>query len=106
MAVTIARQTQTYDAATDTMVTTTSTITGSAVLVKGDPLRYQALGLVESAAPTLLFSPASYGLKAFTDQFVQPGDTVDWLGTTYTVRDVQPTAPDGYVIVARLVVSR
>ena len=35
----------------------------------------------------------------------QPGDTVGWAGTTYTVRDVVELAPDGVVIAAHVIVS-
>ncbi|MBK8006752.1 MAG: hypothetical protein IPK12_23470 [Gemmatimonadetes bacterium] len=103
---TFTRTTQVHDPEIGSVTPTTSTITGEGIVVKGDVQRYKSLGLVESVAPCVLFTPASYPLKAFTDEFVQPGDTVDLLGTTYTVRDVQPTCPDGYVIVARIIVSR
>lgn len=103
---TFTRATQGHDPETGQVTPTTSTITGEGIVVRGDAQRYKALGLVESVAPCILFTPSSYPLKAFTDEFVQPGDTVDLLGTTYTVRDVQPTALDGYVIVARIIVSR
>lgn len=83
----------------------TSTITGSAIQVRGDSARYRDLGLVLSTMPTLLVTPSAYPLKANTDEFVLPGDTVEWNDQTLTVKDVDPVAPDGYVIVARIIVA-
>lgn len=95
-----------YDPATDTWSAgSVTTITGSAIQVKGDPQKYQALELVMSTNPTLLFTPSVYPLRAFTEEFVLPGDHVDWNGVTFTVKDVDPVAPDGFVIVARIVVG-
>jgi hypothetical protein len=84
---------------------TVTTITGSAIQVRGDPRRYQALELVLSTMPTLLFGPTDYGLRAGTAEFVQPGDTTVWGTKIYTVRDVDPIAPDGVVIAARIVIA-
>lgn len=101
--ITFTRTTQTYDAATDTMTPVTTTVTGEAVRVKGDPQRYQALGLRLDTMPTLLFTPTTYG------EVPEPGDTVVWPltgGDTYTVKDVDPVAPDGVVILARVVIAR
>ena len=52
--------------------------------------------------PTLFFSPTDYNLEAFSDDFVQPGDTCVWGTKTYTVRDVAPIAPDAVVIAAKM----
>lgn len=96
----------TLDPSTGTWTTPpATTITGSAIQVRGNPQRYAALELILSTMPTLLFTPTSYGLRAFTAEFVMPGDTVVWNGVTFTVRDIDPVAPDGFVIVARIVVS-
>jgi hypothetical protein len=83
----------------------TSTITGTAIQVRGDPQRYEVQSLNLATMPTLLFSPTSYNLSAFSDDFVRPGDTVVWRTVTYTVKDVEPIAPDGVVIMARIVVG-
>ena len=97
----------TYDGTTDTFTgAAASTITGSAIQVKGNPSRYAALGLVLSTMPTLFFTPTTYPLLANGTEFVQPGDTVVWSGQTFTVRDVDPIAPDAYVIAARVIVSK
>lgn len=96
-----------YDFATDRpggVVVTT--ITGSAYQARGNPARYMALGLVLSTMPTLLFTPTAYGLRANSPEFVLPGDTVLWATQVFTVRDVDPVAPDGVVIMARIVVGK
>lgn len=99
-AVTFTRITQAYDPVAGTTTPSESTVAGHAVGTRGDPIRYQALGLVESNAPTLLFVPATYG------ELPSPGDTVVWGGVIHTVRDVTPAAPDGTAILARVVAER
>ena len=100
MAVTFTRTSQgSYDAATDTAALATSTITGTAVRVPGNPHRYAALGIVESKAPTLIFIPTLYG------QTPEPGDVVTWESQEYTVRDVIPFGPDGVTIGASIVIE-
>jgi len=101
MAVTFTHTTPgTYDATTDTTTSpVTTTVTGNAMQVRGDPETYKALGLVEYEAPTLLFVAQTYG------EVPQVGDTTDWASITYTVKSVQPLAPDGYVILARVVIG-
>lgn len=90
----------TYDAATDTHSSpTTSTVTGSAIKVSGRPKKYEALGLRESEAPTLLFAPTTYG------QLPALGASVAWGSATYTVRDVDSVAIDGTAIIAYVVVA-
>lgn len=83
----------------------TITIAGNAIQVRGNPQRYQAKGLEISTMPTLFWTPATYGLRAFTPDCVLPGDTVVWAGITYSVKDVEPISPDGIVIAARIIVS-
>lgn len=96
----------TYNAATDSWVgASTSSITGNAIQVKGDPQRYEALGLTLSTMPTLLFAPTGYPLRAFTPEFVMPGDYVEWNGILATVKDVSTVSPDGTVVIARIIVS-
>lgn len=99
-AVTFTLVTNTYDAATDTSTSETSTVQGYAVRVNGDPKRYEALGLVEADAPTLLFVPTTFGEEPPLSA------RVTWGGVSYTVRDVAPLAPDGNSILSRCVVSR
>lgn len=78
----------------------TSTVTGYASRVRGDVERYQALNLIEAEAPTLEFAPDTYGdLPALNS-------SVSWGGVSYFVRDIDPVAPDGSVISARVIVAR
>ena len=106
--VTFTRSTSgTFDDATNAWIdAASSTIAGAAMQVRGDPERYAAKGLVLSTMPTFFFVPTLYGLRAYTPDFVMPGDTVVWNGVTLTVRDVDPNpAPDGIVIASRIVVA-
>jgi len=102
---TFTRRTQTQDLTTGLTTAVVTAIDGDAIQVRGDPRRYQALGLVLDTMPTLLFSPTIYGLRANGSEFVQPGDRVSWANKDYTVKDVDPVAPDGVVIIARIVVG-
>ena len=77
----------------------TSTVTGQAVRVKGDPKVYAALELVESEAPTLRFVPTTYG------QVPSLNSKVTWNSTVYTVKHVQVVAPNGTAILSRVVVA-
>ena len=91
----------TYDAATRTYSTpTTTTITGSAIEVRGDPETYKALSLIESEAPTLMFAPTTYGDE------IEPGYTVSWSNVTYTVKSVRHLRPDGVCILSYAVIAR
>ncbi len=77
-----------------------TSVAGFAVRVKGKPITYQALSLVESEAPTLLFVASSYG------QTPPLNATVSFGGIPFTVADVDPLAPDGVTIECRVVVKR
>jgi len=89
----------TYDPSTDTWSSpSTSTVSGYAVQVKGNPIRYEALGLTQGEAATLLFTPTTYA------QVPALGSKVTWNSTTYTVRDVTNVAPDGSAILSPAVV--
>jgi hypothetical protein len=79
---------------------TTTTVAGSAIKVKGSPEAYQALNLVPSAAPSLFFVPSTEG------EYPKPGDTVTWASEVYTVRDTEHIAPDGIVIATKTVIAR
>ena len=103
---TFTRTTLTYDETLDASTSTTTTVTGSAIQVRGKPETYRALSLIESQNPTLLFTPTDYDLHAGSAEFVKPGDTVTWASQVYTVKDVAPVAPDGVVIIARIVVGK
>ena len=80
---------------------TVTTIEGWALRDAGNPKRYEALGLTESAAPTVIFVPTTFG-------DTEPGldDTLTWAGEAYQIRDVLPLAPDGNAILYWLVIQR
>jgi hypothetical protein len=99
----------TYDEATDTWTSPTeTTVSGQAIQTRGQAETYEHLSLTESEAPTLLFVPNEYGARP------KPGDTCRWAsryglpeeGEDFAVVDVQPVAPDGKAILARVVVRR
>ena len=98
--VTFTRTTQTYNPTTGVTTSATSTVAGHAIRVRGDTETYRALSLIQSEAPTLLFTPATYG------EVPQPGDAVTWAHVDYRVRDVNPLEPDGVVILARVIIIR
>lgn len=98
--VTFTRGTGTYDEATGLVTPGSTSITGSAIQVQGDPDTYKALTLIESSAPTLFFTPGTYG------DLPSEGDKVTWAGAVHTVRDVAPLRPDGVAIAARVVIAR
>lgn len=99
-AVTFTKVARDRDPETGQSTTTTTTVTGRAVRVSGRPDRYQALGLIESKAPTLMFVPDTRG------EVPELGSEVSWGGEDHTVRDVDPVAPDGTAIAARVIAER
>lgn len=76
-------------------------VSGYAIgLDKGDPKTYERLGLTFSSAPSLFVVCEEYGA-------VPPNLALcQWGGQRYTVRDVQPFAPDGIVLSATVVVAQ
>jgi hypothetical protein len=90
-----------YDSSTNTFSGgSTSTVTGYAEQVAGDPERYRALELVETEAPTLDFTPDTYNEEPAQDS------TVSWGGVTFKTRDVASWKPAGEVISSSVVVVR
>lgn len=98
--ITFTRTTQVENESTGVLTPTVTTITGAAIRVRGSPETNRALGLVDSEAPTLLFTPTTYGERP------QAGDTVIWESLLWSVADVNPIAPDGITIMARVVIQR
>lgn len=91
----------TLDEATGLYTSASSTtVSGYAVRDRGNPKTYESLSLKQSEAPTLFFTPSTFGSLPL------PGYTVVWGSVTYTVRDVEPLAPDGTAIGAYVVVAR
>ena len=100
VAVTFTKATRTHDPLTGRSTVADSTVAGSAMRVVGRPKVYESLKLVESQAPTLLFAASTYGEKP------DIGMTVSWESQTFTVKDVNPVAPDGNAIISRVVIAR
>lgn len=96
-AVTFTKSTTTTNPSTAQVTTTTSTVAGHAIRVEGDPETYERLGLTQSNPVTLLFTPTTYG------QEPAKGSTFTWEGETRAVAHVEPLAPDGTTILARVV---
>lgn len=97
----------THDPTTERFGAPTSTsITGNAIEVQGDPDHYRQNGLSLDTMPTLLFSPTGYPLRAHTAEFVQPGDSCEWVGRQFVVKNISGIiAPDGFVVAARIVIA-
>lgn len=98
-AVTFTRTVVVYNS-DDTSTSSTTTVTGHAMQIAGDPDLYARLQLIESDNPTLLFYPDTPG------SIPALGATVAWGGETLTVKNVTPLAMNGTPTAARLVVSR
>lgn len=93
--------TGTYVEASDTWTSASGTpVAGYAVGVRGDLVRYRALGLTVERTATLLFTGSTYG------DVPAPGYTTTWGGQGWTVRIVEPFAPDGTAIHARIIMDR
>lgn len=104
MSMTFSRVTPGTEASDGTFDTpATTTIVGDGMLVAGDPQEYAAVGLAIISGPTVLFTPTTYPLKAFTSEFVLPGDKTTINDIEFTVSKIlKVVAPDGYVIMARI----
>ena len=93
-----------HDAATDTFAApTVSTVTGEAIRVGASASelhRFAAGGFVAQETAVLFWTPTTYGDRP------RPGDTVSWESLTWVVLYVDPIAPDGVTIAARVSVYR
>jgi hypothetical protein len=97
-----------YDPATDSYAVepVTVTIPGGGIVTTGDPEQYAAASLVLETTPLVKFTPTSYPLKAFTDEFVLPGDVTTINDNAFTVVKILKTvAPDGGVIFSEIAVT-
>ena len=95
--VTFERKAGTYNDATGNVSGSSVSASAFAVVVKGSPTRFLALGLTLNTPITLLI--AAKPLGTFRPL---PNDKMTYAGTTYTVKDVDPTMPDGAVIMYRI----
>lgn len=103
MAITITRSTKDETRATGVTVVTNTDIPGVAVRGAGEAIHYRAVGLVESEAPTLHWSPAVYGQTLNPE----PGDVVTWGSVEYRVVRAFPYDPDGLGwIAAKVIIKR
>jgi hypothetical protein len=76
-------------------------------MMSGDPEEYAAAELVLDTTPLIGFTPSGYPLRAFTPEFVLPSDTTEINGVTFTVAKIMKVvAPDGFVVFARIAVTR
>lgn len=98
-AVTFTKVTQTSDPLTGTVTPNETTVSGYARRVPGDAEQYQALGLVESEAPTLLFSPN------VIDTEPPLGARVTVAGEPFVVKSVRPVDMAGQAVQYHIVVS-
>lgn len=96
-----------YDEAHDSWsAPVNSVITGEGILMSGDPEEFAAQELNIVTTPVIGFTPHDYPLKAFTPEFVLPGDTTVLNDVTFTVAKLlKVVAPDGYVIYSRIAVN-
>ena len=78
----------------------TTTVSGVALQVKGDPEEYESLKLIEKAALTLLFVAETYG------EFPPLGAFCEWGELRYQVEATRKLAPDGTAVLSRVIVSR
>ena len=78
----------------------TTTVSGVALQIRGDPEEYEALKLIEKAALTLLFVAETYG------ESPPLGASCEWGGMKYQVEATRKVAPDGTAVLSRVIVSR
>lgn len=91
----------THDAATGTFSGGgTSMVAGRAIAVRGSGERYKQLVMTKEEVVVLLFRPTTFGEKPGL------GWAVTWGGQEYTVDVVDPVAPAGTLVMARVMVSR
>jgi hypothetical protein len=86
-----------YDPATDTWSGgSTTAVAGKAVQTKGDVDRFKALNLVLVNPVSLLIAAKNLAVTPL------PGMTFTWAGKNYTIKDVDPVAPDGVPILFKV----
>lgn len=97
----------TYDEAHDTWTApSTTAIAGEGILMSGDPEEFAAQELILDTTPVVGFTPATYPLRAYTPEFVMPGDQTVINNVLFTVAKIlKVVAPDGFVIYSRIAVT-
>lgn len=98
----------TYDGATETWSNpVTTAIAGEGILMSGDPEEFAAQELILETTPVVGFTPEGYPLRAFTPEFVLPGDKTVINNVGFTVAKLlKVVALDGFVIYSRIAVTR
>jgi hypothetical protein len=89
-----------YDAVADTSTVPTTEVKGVAMDVKPDLQEYRANDWVINRTRTLFFVPDVYGQRPAQDMVV----TLE--GEDFQLASIVPTAPDGEMIFARIVVTQ
>ena len=89
-----------YNPTTGVTVPAVTTVAGQAMRVPGDPRKYEALGLVEMQALSLLFVATTFGDTPSLDMELAFG------GERFRIKHVEPLAIDGTTILSNLVVAR
>lgn len=95
--VTFARGKQTYNDSDSSLSGTEVSASSYAIRTKGNPVRLAALNLKLVQPVTLLV--AAFYLAAFVPL---PDDKMTFGGVVYTIKDIDPVAPDGAAIVYRI----
>lgn len=97
-----------YVEATDSWTApSTSAIAGEGILMSGDPEEFAAQELILETTPVVGFTPEDYPLRAFTPEFVLPGDKTVINSVDFTVAKLlKVVAPDGFVLYSRIAVTR
>jgi len=99
------RQARTYTDSTGALATTEETLTGDAIRiskVRESEKAQFAEGAVIGETAVLLWIGADYD----ADLRPKPGDMVTWEDVAWTVAWVNPIAPDGVTLAARVGVAR
>lgn len=78
----------------------TSSVAGHGLQLPGNQERYRDLQLVSFMAITLLFAASTYGEKPAI------GSTFDFMGSTWTVKAIDPFAPDGTPVIFTVIGGR
>lgn len=100
---TFVRSTVSYDPTTGHQTAVSTSVAGAAIRVRssrGELAQFAAGSAAFQETATLFWTPDAYGDRP------RPGDVVTWEETEWAVVFVDPIAPDGVTIAARVGVGR